>query len=283
MILPSVISFVFLVVLASVEAAFHNVTIPSKPTFKAGMSAYKMSVGEVTEDISLMSFGFDVPAENPVILYKFTEFSLPSSNFNEREFCAKIECRLEDRQGNLINEIKASCQDIQNPDLFGPVVAVPGATNVTCTLIWPFPQDKSGVADTLRMAFVSAYYGFCEEIHVLANSSWCDVNVTGLVNADYEPLHQLLCMDKSVALETFNSSCYVPPSGMSSQKYLAILISLVSLSVLAVLFSIGFSVLCIASKRRRQKIASKEHEPGNAPLVDKNGANGNNDEANVQA
>ncbi|VDO02391.1 unnamed protein product [Rodentolepis nana] len=50
--------------------------------------------------------------------------------------------------------IAATCYDNSNPHLYGPIVTVPGANNVTCKVIWYFPKDKSALSDSLKLLFV---------------------------------------------------------------------------------------------------------------------------------
>nr|CUU99624.1 hypothetical transcript [Hymenolepis microstoma] len=137
------------------EASVYNVTIPSKEISVRDVSAYLLTFGEVKKDVERASFAFDLlKVENLAILYTFKHFNLPKLSFNSRSECAALDCSLSNTQGDTISQIAASCHDNSSPQLYGPIVTVPGASKVTCKVVWYYPVDKSALPDSLKLLFV---------------------------------------------------------------------------------------------------------------------------------
>ncbi|VDM32237.1 unnamed protein product [Hydatigera taeniaeformis] len=227
----------------------------SETVLVSNASACLMTVGDVKDDTPRISFSFNAPPEQPVLLYTFHHFNLPTRNFNTREFCADFECQLTKRNGDLISEIKASCRDNSNPNLYGPIVTVPEATNVTCSIIWYYPEDKSLLNGSIKLMFVSAYNGDCADGPSIWNnsSSWCNVELKGLVDLEYVETHPVLCLERTVVTQVFNTTClgYIerPPF------YSPLSVIIIIICTLAFFLILLIIVLCCIRKRiARRKI-----------------------------
>ncbi|VUZ48501.1 unnamed protein product [Hymenolepis diminuta] len=197
-------------ILSLAEATVYNVTIPSKEISIRGVSAYLLTFGKVKENVEQASFAFDLlKTENFALLYTFKHFNLPKLSFNSHSECAALECLLSNNQEETISQIDASCNDNSNPNLYGPIVAVPGANRVTCKVYWYYPANKSALLDSLKLLFVGVYDGYCENVpSELTNfSKWCNVEVKNLVDEDYKAMERPLCMEEQVAKEVFNVTC----------------------------------------------------------------------------
>ncbi|KAL5103511.1 Transmembrane protein 62 [Taenia crassiceps] len=239
---------------ALLSGTVHNVTLPDEMVLVPGASAYLMSVGEVVNHVAKVSFAFDTPPNQPVLLFTFRHFDLPLLSFNTREFCAEFACSLTNRNGDVISDIKASCQDNSNSDLYGPIVTVPEATNVTCSIVWYYPQDKSYLNGSIQMVFVSAYNGDCADAPSTwsNSSSWCSVELKSLVNADYEGIQPSLCLERTVAAEVFNTTCSnltERPSSYSPLIYVVVFIC--SFAFLLIILTIICFSICKRIKRRK--------------------------------
>nr|CDS15020.1 phosphorylated adapter rna export protein [Echinococcus granulosus] len=248
--------FVLLTVTATLtRSVVHNVTLPGERVLIPGASAYLMTVGKVVDDTAMVSFTFDTPPESPALLYSFRHFNLPQLSFNTREFCANLLCGLYDSEGNKISDIVSTCFDNANPDLYGPVVFVPKATNVTCSVIWYYPREKSHLNGSVQIIFASAYNGKCEDAYStwVNSSSWCNVNLKNLKDTGYEDTQQLLCLERTVAVEAFNTTCsdsMEPPVFHFPLAYVIISIcTLVFLLIVLILIS-----CCICKRIKRRKI-----------------------------
>ncbi|EUB56788.1 Phosphorylated adapter RNA export protein [Echinococcus granulosus] len=230
-------------------------TLPGERVLIPGASAYLMTVGKVVDDTAMVSFTFDTPPESPALLYSFRHFNLPQLSFNTREFCANLLCGLYDSEGNKISDIVSTCFDNANPDLYGPVVFVPKATNVTCSVIWYYPREKSHLNGSVQIIFASAYNGKCEDAYStwVNSSSWCNVNLKNLKDTGYEDTQQLLCLERTVAVEAFNTTCsdsMEPPVFHFPLAYVIISIcTLVFLLIVLILIS-----CCICKRIKRRKI-----------------------------
>lgn len=53
-------------------------------------------------------------------------------------------------------QISGSCDDNTSPDLYGPIVMVPGASKVSCKVVWYYGNDKSALQSALDLLFVIA-------------------------------------------------------------------------------------------------------------------------------
>lgn len=84
------------------------VTLPGKMVLVPGASAYLMSVGEVVDHVAKVSFAFDTPPNQPVLLFTFRHFNLPRLNFNTRDFCAELSCILTNGNGDFISDVSCS-------------------------------------------------------------------------------------------------------------------------------------------------------------------------------
>ncbi|KAL5968676.1 hypothetical protein TSMEX_003606 [Taenia solium] len=245
--------------------AVYNVTLPSEMVLVSGASAYLMRVGEVVGHVARVSFAFDKPPNQPVLLFTFRHFNLPRLSFNTREFCAELACSLANRKGDVISDIKASCEDNSNSDLYGPIVTVPEATNVTCSIVWYYPLEKSHLNGSIQMVFVSAYNGDCGDAHSTwgNSSSWCNVELKSLVNPDYEKIQPLLCLERAVAAEVFNTTCSDPverPSFYSRLIYVVIFFC-----ALAFLLIMLIIICCCIYKRIKRRKLLKLRESAESP------------------
>lgn len=68
-------------------------------------SAYSLTVNQTKTAVSSVSFGFDVPMDNPVILYNFQKFELPNMRDVVDE-CAELICNITDSKGKLLTQVR---------------------------------------------------------------------------------------------------------------------------------------------------------------------------------
>ncbi|KAM7540164.1 hypothetical protein Aperf_G00000019984 [Anoplocephala perfoliata] len=228
------------------EATIYNVTIPSGNVSIPGASAYLLSLGEVKEDVERSTFAFDLPTEELILLYTFQYFKFPKLAYNSLLQCASLECTLNNARLQPVSNIAATCEDNTNPSLYGPIVTIPGASRVSCKVIWYYPEDKSALLDSLKLLFVAAYDEFCEYVPpVLRNSSkWCGVELKNLVDEDYEPIQKTLCLEERVAREVFNATCSAKPL-YSASVFTPFRIVLI-ISGIIILIILIFALRCLA-------------------------------------